>query len=321
MTAPATTGVVLEPACRRFLDRASRRMPSLHEMDPAKARAAFDDLQSDPVDLLPVDERWVTVPASVGDVTVRLVRPRGAAAPLPVVLYLHGGGWVLGNAFTHDRLVRELAVGARAAVAFVEYTNAPEARYPVAIEQGYAVARWIGRQGAGYGLDPGRVAVAGDSSGGNMAAALTLMAKQRGDVRFVHQSLYYPITDAVMDTGSYRDFATGYLLTARAMARFWDEYLPDAERRREVTASPLRATPAELTGLPPAFVVVGEADLLRDEGEAYAAKLRGAGVLVTTVRYDGTVHGFMTLNELSDTCAGRAATAQAVAMLRSAFGA
>ncbi|AQZ62278.1 Esterase/lipase [[Actinomadura] parvosata subsp. kistnae] len=321
MTVPATTGVVLEPTCRRFLDRALRRMPSLHEMEPAKARAAFDDLQSDPVDLLPVDERWVTVPASVGEVAVRLVRPRGAAAPLPVVLYLHGGGWVLGNAFTHDRLVRELAVGACAAVAFVEYTNAPEARYPVAIEQGYAVARWIGRQGAAYGLDPDRVAVAGDSSGGNMAAALTLMAKQRGDVRFVHQSLYYPITDAVMDTGSYRDFATGYLLTARAMARFWDEYLPDAGRRREATASPLRATMAELTGLPPAFVVVGEADVLRDEGEAYAAKLRAAGVRVTTVRYDGTIHGFMTLNELSDTCAGRAATAQAVAMLRSAFGA
>ncbi|MFC7040407.1 alpha/beta hydrolase, partial [Nonomuraea rubra] len=199
MTAPATTGVVLEPACQRFLDRALRRMPSLHEMEPAKARTALDGLQSGPVDLLPVDEKWVMVSASVGNVSVRVVRPRGNAAPLPVVLYMHGGGWMLGNAFTHDRLVRELAVGAGAAVAFVEYTNAPEARYPVAIEQGYAVAQWIGREGTAYGLDPDRVSVAGDSSGGNMAAALTLMAKQRGDVRFVHQSLYYPVTDAAMD--------------------------------------------------------------------------------------------------------------------------
>ena len=162
-------------------------------------------------------------------------------------------------------------------------------------------------------------AVAGDSVGGNMAAALTLLAKERGDVRFVHQSLYYPVTDARMDTGSYARFATGYFLTAKAMEWFWDAYLPDASRRAAITVSPLRASPDQLAGLPPAFVIVDEADVLRDEGEAYAAKLRAAGVPVTAVRYDGITHDFMMLNPLSGTNAARAAVAQAVAVLRAAL--
>jgi acetyl esterase/lipase len=229
---------------------------------------------------------------------------------------MHGGGWVLGNAETHDRLVRELAVGARAAVAFVDYDRSPEARYPVAIEQGYAVARWIMRDGAGSRLDGSRMAIAGDSVGGNMAAAITLMAADRGDVRFVHQSMYYPVTDAAMDTGSYEQFAEGYYLTAKAMAWFWDAYLPDVNRRLEPYASPLRAMDEQLAGLPPALLIVDEADVLRDEGEAYAARLREAGVAVTTVRYDGAIHDFMMLNPLSGTHATRAAVAQAVAVLR-----
>ena len=167
------------------------------------------------------------MPAAVGDVRVRIVRPAGATGTLPVIVYMHGGGWVLGNAGTHDRLVRELAVGARAALAFVEYPNSPEARYPVAIEQGYATAQWITREGASKGLDAGRMAVAGESVGGNMTAALALMAKERGDVRFVQQSMYYPVTDAAMDTASYDEFATGYYLSRKAMEWFWDAYAPD----------------------------------------------------------------------------------------------
>jgi len=239
---------------------------------------------------------------------------------LPVVLYMHGGGWILGNAGTHDRLVRELAVGARAAVAFVEYPNSPEARYPVAIEQGYATAQWIMREGASKDLAATRMAVAGESVGGNMTAALALMAKQRGDVKFVQQSMYYPVTDAAMNTASYSEFATGYYLTRKAMEWFWDAYVPDVAERAEITASPNRASADQLTGLPPAFLLVDEADVLRDEGEAYAAKLRAAGVPVTTVRYDGTVHDFMLLNSLSRTRATRAAVAQASAFLRSALG-
>jgi acetyl esterase len=312
------TPVVLEPASQAFVE-ATATPPFLYELTPDEARAVLDDVQAAPIDKLPVDERWITVPADVGDVCVRIVRPQDAVGTLPVVLYMHGGGWVLGNAGTHDRLVRELAVGVRAAVVFVEYDRSPEARYPVAIEQGYATARWITREGAANGLDPERMAVAGDSVGGNMTAALALMASDRGDVRFVQQSMYYPVTDAAMDTGSYAQFAEGYFLTAKAMAWFWDAYAPDIDRRAEPYASPLRASHEQLAGLPPALVIVDEADVLRDEGEAYAARLRKAGVAVTTVRYDGITHDFMMLNPLSDTHATRAAVAQAISVLREAL--
>lgn len=239
---------------------------------------------------------------------------------LPVIVYMHGGGWILGNAGTHDRLVREIAVGARAALAFVEYPNSPEARYPTAIEQGYATAQWITRNGASKGLDASRMAVAGESVGGNMAAALALMAKQRGDVTFVQQSMYYPVTDAAMNTASYEQFATGYYLSRKEMEWFWDAYTTDPAQRAEITASPNKASVEQVSGLPPTFLCVDEADVLRDEGEAYAAKLRSAGVPVTTVRYDGTIHDFMLLNALSDTKATRAAIGQATAFLRAGLG-
>ncbi|MEU6556164.1 alpha/beta hydrolase [Streptomyces sp. NPDC046915] len=319
MAVPPVGSLVLEPASQQLAD-ATSKPPFLYEMGPAKARKVLDDIQAEPIDKLPADTEWITVPAEVGDVRVRIVRPQNALSPLPVVLYMHGGGWILGNADTHDRLVRELANGIRAAVVFVEYARSPEAHYPVAIEQGYATAQWIVREGAAHGLDPDRIAVAGDSVGGNMTAALALLAKERGDVRFVHQSMYYPVTDADMDTKSYSDFATGYFLTAKAMRWFWDAYAPDRARRGEITASPLKADLDQLTDLPPALVLVDEADVLRDEGEAYAAKLRAAGVDVTTVRYDGITHDFMMLNPLSDTHATRAAVAQAIAELSAALG-
>ncbi|MFG2553886.1 alpha/beta hydrolase [Streptomyces sp. NPDC048581] len=311
--------IVLERPAQELADATSHH-PFLYELKPVEARKVLDDLQAAPVDKLPVDEEWITVSASVGDVRVRIVKPQGATGPLPVVLYMHGGGWVLGNAATHDRLVRELAVGARAAVAFVEYTASPEAHYPVAIEQGYATAQWIKREGASKGLDAGRMAVAGDSVGGNMTAALALMAKERGDVTFVQQSMYYPVTDAAMDTRSYEQFDTGYYLSRKAMEWFWDAYTTDPAQREEITASPNRASTEQLDGLPPALLIVDEADVLRDEGEAYAAKLRAAGVPVTTVRYDGAVHDFMMLNSLSRTRATRAAVDQAVSLLRDALG-
>jgi acetyl esterase len=319
MSVPKTLApVVLESASQSFAD-ATAAPPFLYELTPDEARKVLDDVQSAPIAKLEVDERWLMVRADVGDVRVRIVRPAGAGGALPVILYMHGGGWVLGNAGTHDRLVRELACGAGAALAFVEYDRSPEARYPVAIEQGYATARWIVREGAAHGLDPERMAIAGDSVGGNMTAAITLMAHERGDVRFVHQSMYYPVTDAAMDTGSYAQFAEGYFLTAKSMAWFWDCYCPDLERRSEPLASPLRAADEQLAGLPPALLIVDEADVLRDEGEAYAARLRAAGVAVTTVRYDGITHDFMMLNPLSQTCATRAAVSQAVSMLRAAL--
>src|SRR5436190_7915941 len=169
---PATktqSPVVLEQASQEFVE-ATAKPPFLYELTPAEARKVLDDVQAAPIDKLPVEDRWITVPAGVGDVRVRIVRPPDAAGTLPVILYMHGGGWVLGNADTHDRLVRELAVGTRAAVVFVEYDRSPEARYPLAIEQGYATAQWIMREGAANGLDPERLAVAGDSVGGGMTA-------------------------------------------------------------------------------------------------------------------------------------------------------
>jgi acetyl esterase/lipase len=310
--------VVLEPESQAFVE-ATAQPPFLYELTPAEARKVLDDVQAAPIDKLPVKDRWITVPADVGDVRVRIVRPPDAVGTLPVILYMHGGGWVLGNADTHDRLVRELADGTEAAVVFVEYDRSPEAHYPVAIEQGYATAQWIVREGDANQLDPDRIAIAGDSVGGGMTAALALMAKERGDVRFVQQSMYYPVTDAGMDTGSYEQFAEGYFLLAKSMAWFWDAYAPDLERRAEPFASPLRASDEQLEGLPPAFVIVDEADVLRDEGEAYAARLRAAGVPVTTVRYDGITHDFMMLNPLRETHATRAAIAQATAVLRKAL--
>ncbi|GHH77645.1 esterase [Kitasatospora indigofera] len=310
---------VLEPAAAAFA-QATAEPPYLFELAPADGRKAVDEVQSGPAELPAVDEEWITVPGGpTGSVKARIVRPAGASGVLPVILYIHGAGWVFGNAHTHDRLVRELAVGAGAAVVFPEYDLSPEARYPVAIEQNYAVAQWIVREGAGRSLDGARLAVAGDSVGGNMSAALTLMAKERGDVALRHQVLFYPVTDAAFDTPSYQQFATGYFLRRDGMQWFWDQYTTDPAQRAEITASPLRATGEQLAGLPAALVITGEADVLRDEGEAYANKLRAAGVPVTAVRFQGVIHDFVMLNALRETHAAEAAISLAVRTLHDAL--
>lgn len=313
------TDHILQPQARAFADAAAQP-PTLVERGVDGARKLLDGVQAAPIDQPAVDEEWITVPAAVGDVDVRIVTPVGAAGMVPVILYVHGGGWVLGNAGTHDRLVRELATGTGAAVVFVEYTRSPEAKHPVAIEQAYATARWIAAEGAAKGLDASRLAVAGDSVGGNMAAVLAILAKKRGDVAFIHQSLYYPVTDARQNTDSYREFAEGFHLRADAMAWFWDNYLPDLHARDDVTASPLRAPVDELTGLPETFLIVDENDVLRDEGEAYGRKLIQAGVPTTLVRYNATIHDFMMLNPLRESAAPTAAIEQAIHILCKAFG-
>jgi acetyl esterase/lipase len=308
------TPVVLEPAAQAFAE-ATANPPYLYDLTPQEGRKVVDDTQSGPIDLLAVDDEWTTV----GDIQVRIVRPAGATGVLPTILYIHGAGWVFGNAHTHDRLVRELAVGTGAAVVFPEYSLSPEARYPVAIEQEYAVARWITTEGASKDLDPTRLVIAGDSVGGNMAAALTIMAKQRGEVDFKAQALFYPVTDASFDTASYHQFAEGYWLRRDAMLWFWDQYTTDPDERAEITASPLRATAEDLAGLPKALVINGEADVLRDEGEAYARHLRAAGVDVTATRYGGAIHDFMMVNALRETNAAGAAIAEAITFLKGAL--
>ncbi|MET9600330.1 alpha/beta hydrolase [Streptomyces sp. NPDC006459] len=319
MTDPTPVTPVLEPAAAAFAE-ATGTPPFLFEIPPAEGRKAVDEVQSGGIAKPDVDEEWVTVPGGpTGEVRARIIRPAGVSGALPVVLYIHGAGWVFGNAHTHDRLVRELAVGARAAVVFPEYGLSPEHRYPVAVEQNWAVARWVVTDGAGHGLDGSRVAVAGDSVGGNMAAALTLMAKERGGLTLLQQVLFYPVTDAAFDTGSYRQFAQGYFLRRDGMQWFWDQYTTDEAQRAEITASPLRATTEQLSGLPPALVITAEADVLRDEGEAYANKLRAAGVPVTAVRYQGIIHDFVMLDALRGTHAAASAIELAVRVLERAL--
>ncbi|GAB1332750.1 alpha/beta hydrolase [Streptomyces sennicomposti] len=310
---------VLEPAAAAFAE-ATANPPYLFDLPPTEGRKAVDEVQSGEIGKPAIDEEWITVSGGpTGSVRARVVKPAEATGTLPVILYIHGAGWVFGNAHTHDRLVRELAVGAAAAVVFPEYDLSPEHRYPVAIEQNYAVARWVVQEGAAKGLDGTRLAVAGDSVGGNMSAALTLMAKERGDVSLVQQVLFYPVTDANFDTPSYHQFATGYFLRRDGMQWFWDQYTTDEAERAQITASPLRATTEQLTGLPPALVITGEADVLRDEGEAYAGKLREAGVPVTAVRFQGIIHDFVMLNALRGTHAAEAAITMAAGTLRAAL--
>jgi acetyl esterase len=311
-----TTFNLEQPA--KVLTDALSKAPPLTGVPLADARKAVEAAQSAPIPMPDIDESWVTVPSNFGEVRVRLVMPQGMSA---VVVYLHGGGWVLGSSVTHDLLPRRLAIGANAVVAFVEYSRAPEAKYPTQNEQSYATAQWIIRQGTSGGFDTTRIAVAGDSAGGNMATVLAIMAKERGDVRFVHQSLYYPMTDAnAEESESLRRFKDGPYGSAEGLEWFWSSYLADQELRSEITVSPLRATLNDLEGLPPALIIVDENDVLRDQGEAYADKLRNAGVPTTSVRFNGTIHDFMRLNALRDSASTRAAISLAVTALQRAFG-
>ncbi|MGF1427001.1 alpha/beta hydrolase [Kitasatospora sp. LaBMicrA B282] len=310
---------VLDPAARALADQVAVG-PDPRGLPLTELRARLDLAQSGPVQRPDAQVEDLCLPQAYGAVRIRLVRPVAPGpAALPVVLYLHGGGWVAGSTVSHDRLVRELAVGAGAAVVFVDYDLAPEAPYPTALRQALAATRWVVDRGRAHGLDPSRTAVAGDSAGGNLAAALTLLAAEHGVRPFRHQVLLHPPLSADCDTASYRQFARGYFQSAEYLRWLWQQYVPDPARRLEPTAAPLNAEPHQLAGLPPALVITAEADPLRDEAEAYAAKLRAAGVPVTCVRYQGTIHAFAVLDALRETGAARAALAQLVSTLREAL--
>jgi|AGTN01.1.fsa_nt_gi Esterase/lipase len=299
-----------DPGVRAFLDKINAQPgPPIYKMSPADARKVLDDLQnSTAVSMMPADIMEIDIPGGpTGPVHAHIVRPQGHTEPLPVTMYYHGGGWVLGNFGTHERLVRELANKAGTAIVFVDYTPSPEAQYPVILEQGYRALEYIAANGSQYNLDSSRLALAGDSVGGNMVAVLTAMAKERNGPNLRYQALLYSVTGADFDTGSYREFANGYWLTRDAMIWFWDNYLPDKQARNQASASPLLMSTDQLKGQPPALVITDEHDVLRDEGEAYAHKLIDAGVSTTAVRILGTVHDFMMLNALADTPPTRAA--------------
>jgi acetyl esterase len=315
-TAPT---VVLEPAAQEFAD-ATANPPFLADLGPIEGRKTVDEVQSGDIAKREVDIEDTSVPGGpAGGVSVRIIRPKGSTGTLPVIVYMHGAGWVFGNNATHDRLIRELADGANAALVFPNYGLSPEVHYPHALEEGYAVLRWIADHGAEKNLDGSRIAIAGDSVGGNMSAALTLIAKERSGPQLAAQALFYPVTDASFETDSYHQFAEGYFLRRDGMQWFWDQYAPDKDQRDEITASPLRATTDQLAGLPPALVITAEADVLRDEGEAYGRKLREAGVDVSATRYEGVIHDFMMLNALRETNGAKAAISQAIAYLKDAL--
>lgn len=310
----------LEPAAAGFAEAAAAGQP-IYELSYADARAVLASVQAEKVaasaPTTTQDLVWNIGPT--GAVRVRIVRPADGQGTLPAVLYYHGGGWVMGDRNTHDHLIRELAVKARAAVVFVEYDNAPEVRYPVNNEQAYAALQYVAANGAALGIDPARLAVAGDSAGGNMAIAVTMMAKDRAGPAIRHQLLFYPVTDDVSDNASYRAFGEGPFLTRKAMDYFLEANFP-AENRNDVLAFPLRASKQQLSGLPAATIIVAENDLLRDEGEAYGSRLIDAGVPVATTRFNGTMHDFVMLNPLAASEPARAAIAQGAARLRDAFG-
>ncbi len=310
----------LDPTTQSFVDSLAGGKP-LSTLTTDAARAVLSGLQSAAEVSLPaVSIKDVTLPIGpTGKTDIRVMRPAGATGVLPVVLYIHGGGWVLGGKDTHDRLVRELTVGANAALVFVDYERSPEARFPTAIEQGYAVAKHIAANAEQLMVDADRMVIAGDSVGGNMAAAIALLAKERQGPTFAAQLLFYPVTDASMSTESYEEFADGPWLTKSSMAWFWDQYLPEAGKREDIHASPVNATADELNGLPMTLLIVDENDVLRDEGEAYGRKLAAAGVRVTSLRCNGTIHDFMMLNALATTPAVRAAVGQSIGYLRSVF--
>ena len=310
----------LEPATQAFIDSLAGATP-IYTLSPEAARNVFAGAQkSVSVKLAPArsEDRVVNV-GPKGRTDIRIYRPESVKGPLPAVIYTHGGGWVLGDRETHDRLVRELTIGASAVVVFVDYHRSPESRYPVAVEESYAVLKYVAEHPDEFGADASRIAIAGDSVGGNMTAVVALLAKERKGPDVKAQLLFYPVTDASMSTGSYREFAEGPWLTRKGMEWFWDQYLPEASKRADIHVSPINASLEQLKGLPQTLLLVDENDVLRDEGEAYGRKLAEAGVPVISVRYNGTIHDFMLLNPIASTPPVRGAVDQASAYLREVF--
>lgn len=284
----------------------------MEQLTPKEARAVLTGAQAGVKLTLPkadVSQKTIQVDGQPLDLTI--VRPAGVKGTLPVFMFFHGGGWVLGDYPTHERLVRDLVVGSGAVAVFVNYTPSPEAHYPVAINQAYGATKWVAEHGKDINVDGKRLAVAGNSVGGNMAAVVSLMAKDKGTPAIKFQLLLWPVTDANFETASYNQYAEGHFLTRNMMKWFWDNYTTDANQRAEIYASPLRATTDQLKGLPPALIQTAGGDVLRDEGEAYARKLDQAGVPVTAVRYNGMIHDYGLLNVVSQVPAVRSALLQA----------
>jgi len=310
----ATPGV--EHNTQKFLDAlASGGGKPLETLSAVEARQVLVNAQRG-ASLPAADVSEKTISVEGQPLKLTIVRPSGAKGVLPAFMFFHGGGWILGDFPTHERFVRDLVVDSGAAAVFVNYSPSPEAHYPVAINQAYAATKWVAENGAQVLVDGKRMAVVGNSVGGNMAAVVALMAKAAGGPSLRAQVLFWPVTNASFENGSYDEFQAGYFLTRNMMKWFWDAYTTDPKLRQEIYASPLQASLDQLKGLPPALVITAEKDVLRDEGEAYARKLDAAGVDVVGTRYEGMIHDFGLLNALADVPATRAALHQASEELR-----
>lgn len=308
--------VPLEPAAEAVCNQ-SAVPPLIFQLPPEQGRKVLEEAQDAPVHEYPANISSDCVDTGAwGSIPVCFVAPEGAAIR-NVTFYIHGAGWVFGSFHTHEKLVRELSARTDSLVVFPEYSRAPEATYPTAIEQCYFVLSHlreiIGNRFRLTGC-PG-LTVAGDSVGGNMAIAMVLMAGMRHGPCIQKLLLYYPVTNACFDTPSYRQFAAGYYLYREGMKWFWDQYAPSAEDRNRITASPLRAGVDRLKCFPPTMIINGQADVLRSEGEAFGEKLRCAGVEVTALRVQGTIHDFVMLNALDQTNACRTAMDASTAWL------
>lgn len=308
----------LDAALKPLLDAmAANPGPTLDQMDPVEARGFFEMTGTaipagEPIELPSVEDR--VIPGPGGDLPVRIYRPSDAPN-LPVLVYFHGGGWVIGSLETHDGTCRALAKGSPCVVVSIDYRLAPEHRYPAAAEDCYAATQWVADHANELGIDATRIAVGGDSAGGNLAAAVSLMARDQSGPSIAFQLLIYPVTDADFSRVSYIDNAEGYFLTTSSMKWFWDHYVPDVGDRTQAYCAPIHA--ADLSGLPPALVITAEFDPLRDEGEAFAVRLKEAGVSTQATRYDGMIHGFFSMGGLAQ--AANDAVDQSCAALRAAF--
>jgi acetyl esterase len=316
---PATDPQI-DPKIRSFLSELNKDSSPFWEKPGPQVRAVLTGLQAKtPVNLSGITISEKTVSENGQRVKLYIMKPDNIDGTPPVLLFIHGGVWIAGDFENHKRLVRDLVVGSGAAAVFVEYTPIPDAVFPTQVEQNYAAAKWIAQHGAEIGVDGSRMAVAGNSVGGDMSAALTLMAKDRGGPSIRLQVLLIPATDTNFETGSYRSFDTGRFL-ARAFMQFgWNIYAPDEKTRKNPYAAPLQASIDQLRGLPPALVITAENDPLRDEGEAYARKLKEAGVAVTATRYNGMIHDFVLLNAIHDLPGTQAALQQASEAIRDAL--
>lgn len=292
----------------------------LEQMTPEEARLVLVGAQNSVTyDYTDIEETEKTITQDGLTVKLHIVKPKGAKEGLPVFMFFHGGGWVLGDYPTHRRLVRDLVVNSGAVAVFPDYTPAPDARFPIAINQAYAATKWIAVHGKEVGVDGTRLAVAGNSVGGNMAAVVALMTKDKKGPKLVQQVLLWPVTDADFSRPSYTKFAQERFLTTPLMKWMWDNYLPNKEDRKNKYASPLQASLEELQGLPPALVQVAENDILYDEGLAYARKLDQAGVPTTITEYKGFIHDYGLLNPIAHIPAIQVSLQQAAVVLHNAL--